>query len=582
MIWLGVAAFALVTATALALWAPGIAEVYGYPGLGPVVDAGLPLAHVTALGAAAVAAGGLWRAAVLVPGEPYGTVTAQGYRGLLSMRRAAAVLAVAAFLVGALTAAESVGTPPATYLTRPDLLLTGLGAVEPATGWVITGAVAAVVAVLAGAVLSWRGAVGLLTLLLLGLAVAPMTSIGNGSRDHDWSGDSATLHALAALLWVGSAIAVRGLGPVAQRRHRRTATAALVVIVGSAVVPTALAVRPEHLVTTGYGALILFSTATLVLLLRRTRSLVVELVLLGVAAAAGAAMSRLVPPTDDGAEVTRLVFLLGYELPDHLTARDLVTRWRPDLIYAPLAVAAAVIYVIGVRRTGSWPVHRTVCWLAGCAVLLAATSSGIGTYATGVLSVHLVAHALTATIAPLLLVLGHPLTLLRAAAPRLGRRVDALLDRPALTHPAVAWAVVAMALFGTYAIGLFDAVVLDHWSHPAMDAVGLGTGLLLFRVLLGHGGLPEIGRLATAFAVMALHAGFAIWLLSRATPLAQDFFAAVALPFVSDLLADQRLGAALSWAIGEAGMVAAVAVLVTRWARHDLASLAPTPDMERL
>ncbi len=40
-----------------------------------MIDAGLPLAHVTALGAASVAVGGLLSAAVLAPGDPRGTVS---------------------------------------------------------------------------------------------------------------------------------------------------------------------------------------------------------------------------------------------------------------------------------------------------------------------------------------------------------------------------------------------------------------------------------------------------------------------------------------------------------------------------
>jgi cytochrome c oxidase assembly factor CtaG len=142
-------------------------------------------------------------------------------------------------------------------------------------------------------------------------------------------------------------------------------------------------------------------------------------------------------------------------------------------------------------------------------------------------------------------------------------------------HPAVAWAAVAVTLFGLYPTGLFGAIVLEHWAHLGMDAAFLGTGLALFWPVLGYSlperGLPAIGRIVMVFAVMALHAGFSAWLLSRATPIAGQFYTALRLPFVSDLLADQRRGAVLGWALGEVPVLIAVLALVVRWTRADRA-----------
>ncbi|MFR9802648.1 cytochrome c oxidase assembly protein [Pseudonocardia sp. RS010] len=596
-IWAGIGATALATALLLAVWAPSLSQIYGYADLGPVVNAGLPLAQLVALGAAAVMVGNLLLAAVFVPGEPHGSVSPTGYTALLAARPAGVLLALAAFAVAALTAAETAGVDPVAYLTRPDLLAAGLSAVEPAAGWAVLAVVATVVALASRLVLSWRGAVGLLLVLLAGLAVPPMTSVGNAEEAHDWSGDAATLHSLAALLWLGSTIAVvlpasgREATPSLLRRHHTIATGALVVVTGSAVVPSLLALRPQQILTTGYGLLVMASVVVTALLafagvrLRRRcgrggagRTAAVELVLLGLAAAAGAAMSRLVPPADDGANASRLVFFLGYELPGHMSVADLALRWRIDLIYAPLSLAAATAYLWGVarlwRRGRVWPWTHTAAWLAGCTTVLLATSSGIGTYATGVLSMHLLAHALLSAIAPVLLVLGHGLSLLREASPQLGARFDALLDSTPLRaarHPAIAWCLVAVTLFGLYATGLFGAIVLDHWSHPVMDAVTLATGLLLFWILLGrqpgNAGLPALGRLAMTFAVMVLHAGFAIWLLSRSTPIAPTFYGALQLPFIPNPIADQRRGAVLTWVVAELAMIAAVAVLARRWSR---------------
>jgi putative copper resistance protein D len=106
-----------------------------------------------------------------------------------------------------------------------------------------------------------------------------------------------------------------------------------------------------------------------------------------------------------------------------------------------------------------------------------------------------------------------------------------------------------------------------------MDAAFFLTGLALFWPVLGHSlpgrGLPAIGRIVMVFAVMALHAAFSTWLLSRATPVAAGFYGSLRLPFVPNLLADQRLGAVLAWILGEVPIVLAVLALVLRWTRAD-------------
>mgnify|MGYP000097207200 FL=1 len=194
----------------------------------------------------------------------------------------------------------------------------------------------------------------------------------------------------------------------------------------------------------------------------------------------------------------------------------------------------------------------------------------------------LVAIALLATVAPLLLVWGHPLTMLRrGSSPGASDRIDALLESGpmrVLYNPAVAWMAAAVSLFGVYATGLFDAVVLEHWSHPAMNPLALVTGTLLFRAVLGARDPepPVFVRLGLLFAVMMLHSAFAIWLLLRAEPVAGSFYAAVAMPFVPDLLAGQRHGAVLAWLVSDLAVVAAALVVVRSWGREPGPGADPT------
>jgi cytochrome c oxidase assembly factor CtaG len=99
----------------------------------------------------------------------------------------------------------------------------------------------------------------------------------------------------------------------------------------------------------------------------------------------------------------------------------LVTDWSLDVAF-PFVVALGAAYVIGVRRLHargrSWPASRTAAFLSGLVVVLVATESGLAAYDRVLYSLHVVQHVLLGMVAPLLLVLGAPITLALQAGSR--------------------------------------------------------------------------------------------------------------------------------------------------------------------
>lgn len=605
---------ALVSGAALAAFAPSVGALYGLGDLGPSVDAGLPAARVAAIAAFAVAIGQLLITAVYVPGT--GTVSPEGYRALRSAAPAAMVAALASSAAALLTAAENAAIPPGTLVVRPDLLAGAIGALAPAAGWALTGLGALLVAAGALVALSWRTSVALLLSACAALGPMALTTSTNAERSHDVLGDALAVHGLAAALWLGSTVAVAlhvarrgGRSATVLRRHSRLVGVCLTLVTASGLVTATVQISPRDLLTSGYGLLVtasavLVAAAGVVAHRGRIRAanggprsavavLALEGVLLAVASGVGTGLIRVFPPDAQAYTTTRMVYLIGYELPPRLTAVELALFWRWDTLFGTVAALGACWYLWAARRLARrgvrWPIGRSASWLAGCVVLLLATSSGVGAYAPAVFSVHMAQHMLLATVVPVLLVAGDGLGLaLECSAPGTRSRIVDLLDSPVArlaTHPLVAWAAVAVTVFGLYATGLYAAVVQEHWAHLVMDAAFLGTGLLLYSPVLGNPvagrGLPPVGQIVMVFAVMALHAAFAAWLLSRPAPIAWPFFSSLQLPYVPDLLADQRRGALLAWAIGEVPTLLAVAVLVLRWTRGDRAeeaapSWAPT------
>jgi putative copper resistance protein D len=629
-----VVALAALTGALLAAFAPSVSVLYGLALPSATLDAGLPAARVLAVGAAVVVVAQLLVAAVLAPGEPTGTVSPAGYTALRRASAWSVAQAVASAAVAALTVAENSGMTPGRFVGHPDALVIGLGQIAPASGWLLSSALALAVAGLAGWTLSWRGAVGALLLALAGLLPAALTAATNADRSHDIAGDALTLHVLGAVVWSGSALATgvrlwtrRDHPGVDTRRHAAIAAWCLPVVGLSGLVSSAYAVSPADLLSSGFGVLVLISAAllaglsALAVLARRAvasgapqggaalggapqagagqgggrqramRLVGLELGLLAAAAVAGTGLTRLVPPAEVGYSASRYVYLVGYDLPDRLTGLDLAGRWRPDLVFGTAAVLGAAGYLLGVRRVrrrgDGWPVRYTVAWLAGCAVLLVATCSGLGLYAPAVFSVHMVQHMLLATMVPVLLVLGHGASLVtRVSGEPVRARWLALLDSPPLrlaANPLVAWCAVAVTLFGLYATGLYAAILQQHWAHLGMNAAFLGTGLALFWPVLGRSaardgrGLPALGQMVMVFAVMGLHAGFSAWLLGRPAPVAEGFYTSLRLPYVPDLLADQRLGVILGWALAEVPVILAVVALMVRWTRDDRAPVPTAP-----
>lgn len=150
------------------------------------------------------------------------------------------------------------------------------------------------------------------------------------------------------------------------------------------------------------------------------------------------------------------------------------------LLALPLTIAI-VGYVGGVvserRRERAWPVRRTCSWLAGVAVAGVAPLVG-GVDALDPFVAHMAMHLLAGMLAPLLLVLGAPVTLALRTLPIVPARRLALLlrSRPvaAVTHPVVAATLTLAPLWWL----MQPATVERMQAHPLLHALVIAHFLL--------------------------------------------------------------------------------------------------------
>jgi putative copper resistance protein D len=179
-------------------------------------------------------------------------------------------------------------------------------------------------------------------------------------------------------------------------------------------------------------------------------------------------------------------------------------------------------------------------------------------------------------LAPVLLVVGAPLTLWQAVAPP-GAALRTLFSSAAvraLTHPVVALVLFAASPFLLYFTGLFDAAVRFHWAHTAIAVWFFAVGLLFSWVVVGVDPLPRklpnLARLGMLLAAMPADTVFAAVLMTTRTvvgngPAGDNFYQAVALPWARDLLADQWAGGLVALIVTEVSLLAVVIFLLLRW-----------------
>jgi cytochrome c oxidase assembly factor CtaG len=187
-----------------------------------------------------------------------------------------------------------------------------------------------------------------------------------------------------------------------------------------------------------------------------------------------------------------------------LTPVTALTTWQ----FAPLASALlallAAAYLAGVcavRRPGrGWPAGRTAAFLAGLAVIAVATQGSTGAYDDVLFSAHMVQHLLLIMVAPPLLVLGRPVTLLlHAARNPWHTRVKRVLRSPAvsfLTWPPFTVSLYAVVVLTTHLTPLMDLVLENEAAHDAEHAAYLVTGYLYFLPVIGS---EPLRRRLTAF-----------------------------------------------------------------------------------
>ena len=301
----------------------------------------------------------------------------------------------------------------------------------------------------------------------------------------------------------------------------------------------------------------------------------------------GSWLSTINPPAREIVSSPGLL-VTGIEMPEPPTLSRVLLAYDADGLMLGLLIFAVALYIKGVlilsRRGDKWPVGRTIAFALGISAIDFATSGGLGVYSRFAFSNHMLSHMVLGMIAPIGIVLGAPITLALRTLP-IGRNDQergirgtfiALLHSKLsklYTHPVVALAIFNGSLFALYFTPLFGNLMQGHSGHFFMSIHFLLSGILFFQVLIGIDPMPRkvphIVKMIIIFAAMSIHAFFSISVMSASTLLDNGYFALLERPWATDLLADQRSGGAIGWAMGEIPILLALLATFIQWTRQD-------------
>ncbi|MCW4459272.1 cytochrome c oxidase assembly protein [Microbacterium sp. MPKO10] len=599
--------FGLPIATAVVAGAdPYTAVVSGFPGYGVAVAT--TIAHVIAGVASAATFGALVTVLFLRDARGKASTTIPVGVELTVLRISSALWSISAGTLIVLEAADANGVPLAKLSDAGGFAYLYSASDHP-KAWTIAFVLSGLVCIASQLAARWTGLLiplGASVLALLAPAAVGQLLVG---KNHDLGGDSGYLLTIAAAVHFGVLIVAAARVATGRLMPPRVLTRFTGIVAGSlgVMILTDPIVSLFKLAgtgldsTTGWQIAVRSAVLGVELLLvvafawrlrtgRLTdRALTITFATAGLCAAAwtaiDVAISRIPPPNYFQATSIAEVYM-GFETPDAPTPDVLFTDWRVNILFLAVALAATAVYLSAVRvlrrRGDSWPLGRTVAWIAGWAITVFITSSGFGRYSAPDFGIHMIVHMTLNMLAPMFLVLGGVVTLLlRASKPSRTRpagvhewltRMLSWKPMQVIYNPLLVFIGYVVSYYGLYFSPIFGEYMRFHWAHQLMNVHFLIIGYLFYSLVIGVDRpprpLPHIGKLGFVLAAMPFHAFFGVILMTSNDIVAETFYRYLDMPW-ADLQASQYVGGGVAWAGGEIPLMIVIVVLAVQWSRQD-------------
>jgi cytochrome c oxidase assembly factor CtaG/putative copper export protein len=487
-----------------------------------------------------------------------------------------------------------------------DGFLTFLTKVDAGRSGSLTTLIAAAVALSCLQLRSTRLLVPTAAVAFTGLLPLVIRSHAAGGTGHADSTTALFVHSATAAVWLGGLLALvvlrrvlpEGRLDVTVRRYSTLALVCFIALVVSGLLGALARITSVEALLSPYGGIVLAKAGVFTVLglfgaLHRRWSVnrmekdqkragryfavlaVAELAVMGTASGMAAALARTEPPQAVGSGDLDTV-LPGPGLWEYLSG------WAPDPLWSLVCGFIIFLYLAGVRRlsTGgrSWPVHRTVLWLVGVAVLFLVTNGGVHVYQGYLFNAHVLTQMMLTAVVPLLLVPAAPLTLAKLAVrartdgstggkeflERSVQPVLAALHRDA----ALVIFILAISLFAIYYTPLLEWAAVGQIGYSLMSLLALLSGCFATATLTGT---PDFGtgsapprRLPVLAGVAGVYA-FGGWKLTELAPAMElPWYKSVGQPWGQSPAAAAEMGGPIMWSLAALMLAITTAMIIRR------------------
>lgn len=259
-----------------------------------------------------------------------------------------------------------------------------------------------------------------------------------------------------------------------------------------------------------------------------------------------------------------------------------LTAWQIDWTALAMVAVSGLLYALGVRAAAAqghpWPVWRTLAfYLLGLASLMVLTCGFPGVFSSQLRWAFTLKISLLLFVVPLLIGLGRPISLARAALPAHGiARLNAGLSNRLvrLVSNSMAAPLIGLALFSTFLTPAFYALRTDPVSEGLLTVGVPLLGLLMALPIIEEADFHRSSAFITlelvfVFIELLVDAIPGILLRLNGQVLDHVLTTRAPLAWFPDALRDQQLAGDVLWFICEIVDVPLIILMFIRFARSD-------------
>ena len=259
-----------------------------------------------------------------------------------------------------------------------------------------------------------------------------------------------------------------------------------------------------------------------------------------------------------------------------LDAHTIFATWNTGvfaLVMGAALLVAAIAYIAGTRTLATrhgrrWHTWRTVAFVAGLVAIEIALGASVPALAMTHFSAHVIQHLLLMVIAPPLLALGAPMTLILQTSSRGTKRVltKALHSTPfaVLTHPVTVFFLYFVSMFAFFLSPALGYAMRNMWLMDLINLGFLGGATLYWWPMVGLDPIPR-WRMTPGVKLINLLIGIAPETVLGLTLLLQGSNSNAPMYSVGSI----HVGGGVLWAATELATFVAVIPVFFQWVRSE-------------